>query len=220
MNHWLCFQFGRSQYIVAFGFHIVGIVHACGNYQLCCDADFKAISEAASKNELEIWSIHLPFAPFSDLDPVSFDKEKRRFTYDTLTKFLAEGASFGIKRFVAHPSAEPNLDNERSEKLKIASEFFSNLADYAAQYGATVAVEDLPRTCLGRDSDDIKELISADDRLRVCFDTNHLLKEENEWVNSLKVEDGKKLVVIEKVLYGKVFRNHFPVGIRRHRGKG
>jgi sugar phosphate isomerase/epimerase len=40
-----------------------------------------------------------------------------------------------------------------------------------------VAVEDLPRTCLGRNSDEILELIGAHDALRVCFDTNHLLGE-------------------------------------------
>ena len=45
--------------------------------------------------------------------------------------------------------------------------------------GAVIAVEDLPRTCLGNTSDDIRKLISVNDKLRVCFDTNHLLEEDN-----------------------------------------
>ena len=51
------------------------------------------------------------------------------------------------------------------------------LADVAAENGAVMAVENLPRTCLGRDSSDMLQLLEADDRLRVCFDTNHLLRE-------------------------------------------
>lgn len=53
------------------------------------------------------------------------------------------------------------------------------LAEFAGKHGAVIAVEDLPRTCLGRNSSDIKELLSADKRLKVCFDTNHLLGEDN-----------------------------------------
>ena len=55
-------------------------------------------------------------------------------------------------------------------KLKI-------LAQKAEELGMILAVEDLPRTCLGRNSDEMLELLSADSRLRVCFDTNHLLGE-------------------------------------------
>ncbi len=47
-----------------------------------------------------------------------------------------------------------------------------------AEYGGRILVEDLPRTCLGRDSAEILRLIKDDDRLAVCFDTNHLLTED------------------------------------------
>lgn len=40
-----------------------------------------------------------------------------------------------------------------------------------------LAVEDLPRTCPGRDSGEILFLLQAHPALRVCFDTNHLLRE-------------------------------------------
>ena len=41
-----------------------------------------------------------------------------------------------------------------------------------------IAVENLPRTCLGRNSQEMLELISAHPALRICFDTNHLLGED------------------------------------------
>ena len=40
-----------------------------------------------------------------------------------------------------------------------------------------IAVENLPRTCLGKNSAEIAELLSAHEDLRACFDTNHLLSE-------------------------------------------
>ena len=39
-------------------------------------------------------------------------------------------------------------------------------------------VEILPRTCLGRNSGEMLDLLSADPRLRACCDTNHLLTED------------------------------------------
>ena len=55
----------------------------------------------------------------------------------------------------------------------------------AQQLGQVIAVEDLPRTCLGRESSEMLELISVNDKLRVCFDTNHLLQKDEI---SLKLE--------------------------------
>ena len=42
----------------------------------------------------------------------------------------------------------------------------------------TLAVEDLPRTCLGNCAAEMLELLSAHPALRSCLDTNHLLGED------------------------------------------
>ena len=47
-------------------------------------------------------------------------------------------------------------------------------------------MENLPRTCLGRDSRDIIELLGAHPDLVACFDTNHLLEEDPiEFINKV-----------------------------------
>ena len=61
--------------------------------------------------------------------------------------------------------------------MECAKKSLARLAEIAAECGAIIAVENLPRTCLGRDSAEILELISAHPLLRVCYDTNHLLSE-------------------------------------------
>ncbi len=63
--------------------------------------------------------------------------------------------------------------------MKCSMESLDKLAEAAHECGAVIAVEDLPRTCLGHDSDEILRLISANDKLKVCFDTNHLLIDDN-----------------------------------------
>ena len=62
--------------------------------------------------------------------------------------------------------------------MSCAKAHLASLAEIAKQYGAVIAVENLPRTCLGRNSDEMLVLISAHENLRVCFDTNHLLGED------------------------------------------
>jgi sugar phosphate isomerase/epimerase len=74
-------------------------------------------------------------------------------------------------------AAEPIADDIRPTKIAYSKECLSELADFAATCGAVIAVEDLPRTCLGNCSAEMLDLISANDRLRICFDTNHMLSE-------------------------------------------
>ena len=69
----------------------------------------------------------------------------------------------------------------------------SALAEKAASHGAVIAVENLPRTCLGKNSDEINELISANPKLKVCFDTNHLLKEN---ISDFIKKTGKNIVTV------------------------
>ena len=46
------------------------------------------------------------------------------------------------------------------------------------RYNAAVAVEDLPRGCLGNSSSDFEWLVANVPDIKICYDTNHLLGEE------------------------------------------
>ncbi|MBR6634751.1 MAG: TIM barrel protein, partial [Clostridia bacterium] len=61
--------------------------------------------------------------------------------------------------------------------MNCAKDSLSRLAEIADREGAVLCVEDLPRTCLGRNSEEIAELVSVDERLKLCLDTNHLFTE-------------------------------------------
>lgn len=140
--------------------------------------DHKEVADFAKKYGIELWSYHLPFHPFSEIDPSSLDGEIRKHTVAYFAELIKKGTDIGIDKFVVHPSGERIYDEERVDRMKYSMESMDKLAEIAYQHGACVAVEDLPRTCLGNTADEVLQLISANDKLRVCFDTNHLLKDD------------------------------------------
>ena len=137
--------------------------------------NYDKLLEWSKKYGVELYSFHLPFMPFNDIDISHPDIAEKSVEY--LKDFIDKGAKIGIDKFIIHPSGEPIAECDRALRMEISKKSLSILADYASERGAVICVENLPRTCLGRDSKDILELISANDKLVVCFDTNHLLGE-------------------------------------------
>ncbi len=141
--------------------------------------NYKELAEFSKRYHIDLWSYHLPFGPFEEIDISSADSTIRTKTMDSLTQLIQKAANIGIQRFVVHPSTEPIADSERDLRMGYAMESLDKLAEFAHKNNAIIAVEDLPRTCLGNTTAEILKLISANDKLQVCFDTNHLLKESN-----------------------------------------
>lgn len=137
--------------------------------------DLNLISQLSKKYGITIWSYHLPFAPFDKINPSV--RSVRDGTLVYFEELISKASKIGVDKFVVHPSGETE-PQARAEALECARETFGMLAKIGKKYGATIAVEVLPRTCLGNCSEEINYLISADDSLRVCLDTNHLLKED------------------------------------------
>lgn len=142
--------------------------------------DFCGVKKTAESNGVNIWSFHLPFAPFELIDVSVVDKEKRNTAVELLSDLIKKCGSIGIDKFVVHPSGEPISETERSERLKCSRESLSKLADVAESFNAAICVEDLPRTCLGNCGEEMKFLTEEDERLRICFDTNHITADKPE----------------------------------------
>lgn len=169
--------------------------------------NYKEIYEWSTKYGIELWSFHLPFSPFSKLD-IS-DKAISQSAVACLSEFIKKGSDIGIDKFVIHPSVEPIADSERYDRMECSKASLAQLAEIAKNNGAVIAVEDLPRTCLGRNSDEITELLSAHDSLRACFDTNHLLTQDPvDFIHKL----GNKIVTLHVSDYDFVNERHWLPG--------
>ena len=151
--------------------------------------DFQAVKAAADKNGINLWSLHLPFMPFETIDISSLKKEQRTNNIHMLCGIMEKACNIGIDTFVVHASGEPVLPPEREERMKCSCESLFSLSDFAKKRNARIAVENLPRTCLGNCSDEINRLTAVNDNLKVCFDTNHLfLETHKDFVSNLKKE--------------------------------
>ena len=172
--------------------------------------DYKGTERLARAHGVSLWSYHLPFAPPDVLDIASTDETVRRHTVAYLSELVKKGADIGIRYFVVHPSSEPKSEGAaREAEMNAAMASLASLAECAAREGGVIAVEDLPRSCLGRSTEEIARLLSADERLRVCFDTNHLLIDDNlRFVEAL----GEKIVTLHVSDYDFVDEKHWLPG--------
>jgi len=178
-------------------------------FELCSAIHYKELASLSKRFDITLWSFHLPFQPFEQLDISSIQKEVREYTIGYWTELIKKGANIGIDKFIVHPSAEPIEEKRRSENLKYSMESLDRLAEIAYAEGAAIAVEDLPRTCLGNSADEIGKLISVNDKLRVCFDTNHLLLDDHiSFIKKL----GSKIITLHVSDYDFINERHWLPG--------
>ena len=138
--------------------------------------DVAATAAMIRAHGLVMHSLHLPFS--RELDISLADPTLREATMACQMDLLKRGAAAGIPLFVIHPSSEPIADEDRPAHMAQSKESLAELTELAVSLGVTLAVEDLPRTCLGNCSAEMLELLSSHPALRSCFDTNHLLGED------------------------------------------
>lgn len=173
--------------------------------------DWRKCTHAAKETGIQLWSFHLPFSPFRSNNIASTDSFIRKTTLDYLKVLIDRAAGYaGIRTLVIHASGEPITPETRAERMKYAKEGLAQLCETVSSYGAVLAVEDLPRTCLGNSAEEIRELLSADERLRVCFDTNHLLggRKPQDFIRAL----GDKIVTVHFSDYDGVDERHWMPG--------
>lgn len=144
------------------------------------DFPYYELKSAADAAGIRLWSYHLPFCGAEKHNIANPNHLERREAVRRHKSRMEIAALMGIHHAVIHPCWEPTTPNEphaRSICLEAAKDSLAEMAGIAQDLDMVLCVEDLPRTCLGNRSSEILELLSADPRLRCCFDTNHLLGE-------------------------------------------
>ena len=156
-----------------------GVTHlelSVGDAKEAKSIDFDSVAKWARENGVVLHSLHLPFYPNTDVEISR--PEMMEATVATFNAYIEKACKFGFKYFIVHPSGEPIADADRAVRMETAKTGLRKMAELAEKCGGTVCVENLPRTCLGRSSAEMLELLGAHPALRACFDTNHLLGED------------------------------------------
>ena len=173
------------------------------------DLDWKSLPALEKESGVTVWSFHLPFYPFDLFDLSSPDPVLRAETLKRYREYLGRIGDAGIGIAVVHPSGEPNPPEERGDRISLCRESLAVLAEEALRCGVTVAVEDLPRTCIGNCSGEILTLLDAHPALRACFDTNHLLTEDPvQFVSAV----GNRIVTLHVSDYDRTDEKHWLPG--------
>lgn len=126
---------------------------------------------------LDPTSFHLPFGTQWDIS--SEDRALREKVFLQLMELVRWMGEHRIPIAILHPSYEPIPDAARPARLRWAAESIRRLGEAAGEYGVRLAVEDLPRTCLGNCADELGLLTGEGRYAGICFDVNHLLKESH-----------------------------------------
>jgi len=165
------------------------------------------ISEFAKAHGVNISSVHLPFAPFSMIDIT--DPRNDLFAIKVQTMIMAAAAKAGMKIAVIHPSGEPYKEEERAERLEMGCKVVSALTENAKKLGMQLALENLPRTCLCRNHDEMLYFLERIPDLKVCFDMNHNLSESN--IDYIKAV-GDKIITLHVWDYDFIDERHWLPG--------
>jgi len=141
-------------------------------------ANWEKIPQWEKESGVKVWSVHLPFGPVYPDDP-----DEKWDGFLSVHKALIEGGGIaGIPYMVIHASGEHRelaSPETREIRMQRSIAHLSALSDFCKANGCTLCVEVLPRTCLGNCSDEIQRIMDSNPDLRLCFDVNHLLKEDH-----------------------------------------
>lgn len=171
--------------------------------------DLAAVVADARAEAIDPWSFHLRFWPFEQYTLQLADPDARRFAVDYAAEWIKRAGDSGFAHTVIHPSGEPIEDAERKDAMERAKEALARLAGVAREAGTVLCVENLPRTCLAKNSTELLELLAVDPSLRACFDTNHLLCEPTlDFMRAI----GDKIVTLHLSDYDFINERHWLPG--------
>ena len=138
------------------------------------------IKEKTARSGVKLWSVHLPFGNAYDIS--TLNEEDREHMIRECKEIFALWQPLSPKKFIIHPSAEPIADEEREERMANSIRSLKVLTEEMKKYpGSSLAVENLPRTCLGNTSAELLQIVQAvGNGLEVCYDANHMLQEPPE----------------------------------------
>jgi len=134
--------------------------------------------EWAGEADIELFSGHVPFA--RDLDPSNPSEQERREVVSRLCDMFDIYALLKFKKLNIHASYEitkPIPAAERQARIESARKSLAALARKAEEIHVQLAVECLPRACLGNTSAEMLTLLQDIPSAGVTLDTNHLFHE-------------------------------------------
>jgi len=135
----------------------------------------QAARQALAVAGVEPRTVHASFG--SSLDISSPDAAIRSAGIQAIGVALDLAVRVGAGMVIVHPSSEPIGDEARAARMKQSRGSIEVIAGMVRAAGCRMAIELLPRSCLGRSAAELLSLLEGVDAgtAGVCLDTNHLM---------------------------------------------
>lgn len=127
------------------------------------------------RSGIRVMSVHSPYGDNYDLS--SLDEKRHREAIAATLSSIHLALEFDAPIIVVHASAEPIDPQERGQRLEQARAALAEIGQRCQEVGRRVAIELLPRTCLGNTVEELFELMDklSEETFGICLDTNHLM---------------------------------------------
>ena len=133
------------------------------------------LRKLVAEGGLAVSSLHLPY--WDEWDISNLDEGVRRGAVNGQIELARPYLDLKPRLLTLHSGAEPVTAAERPYRMEQSVKSIRALSAFAAANGMAVALEFLPRSCLGNHEDELLELAAPYkvDEVGVCLDVNHVM---------------------------------------------
>ncbi len=172
----------------------------------------KYLRKFLKKSRIKAETIHSRFGGWYDLS--STDQEVRSRSVKSTIEAVEMAAFFDAPMVVIHASAEPIKYSERKKRKSLAIDSLREIHLKSCELRRRLAVELLPRTCLGNTADELLWIIKPfndDGTVGTCLDVNHLMADYRS-IPEVVEKLGKKLFTLHLSDYDGIDEQHWLPG--------
>lgn len=171
----------------------------------------QTFKQLASRQGPKASSLHAQFGAEYDLSRLEIDRWQ--FAVNRAVETVEVATELDIPIIVFHASFEPVLPDERSRRIDQALKGLSLIGQKARLRGRRIAIEYLPRSCLGNNLAELNLLIDrlGDETFGVCLDVNHLMAQHAELPQIVQLL-GARLIATHLSDYDGVDEKHWLPG--------
>jgi len=133
----------------------------------------EVVRKRLDASPVNINSVHAPFS--KEVDISRLDDGGQEFSLQQVSNAIIVAKRLGAGFVVVHGSSEPIEDSEREKRINQCKDSLSILGERAEKAGVRIALELLPRTCLGNTADELQVMIDhvPPEQVGFCLDANH-----------------------------------------------
>ncbi len=172
----------------------------------CDDPEWrKSALKLINTSNINVNSVHAPFSKEIDISRIDGGHE---FAINKILKALELANQMDAGILVIHGSSEP-IKDDRPQRIAQCKQSLNTLVNEASKLNIRLALELLPRTCLGNTEEELELLLDgiSEECAGFCLDTNH--PRDPGQLNDIVRKLGKRIITLHISDYDGIDEKHW-----------